>query len=76
MLLSFTRIDSEGNVNMIPLAAKPHVTSGIGDFPNITSHVRYITFIGFLTTGDFKVGLRGQGIHRTILKIYHLLPCQ
>jgi acyl CoA:acetate/3-ketoacid CoA transferase len=45
-------------VNVSHLAAKPHVTSGIGGFIDITSRARQITFIGFFTAGGLKVTLK------------------
>jgi propionate CoA-transferase len=62
-LLSFVQVDREGNVNVSRLAAKPHVTSGIGGFIDITSHVRRIVFIGFFTTGGLKLALNDGEIH-------------
>ena len=54
-MLSFIQVDAEGNVNVSHLATKPHVTSGIGGFIDITSQARQITFIGFFTAGGLKV---------------------
>jgi acyl CoA:acetate/3-ketoacid CoA transferase len=61
-MLSFIQVDAEGNVNVSHLAAKPHVTSGIGGFIDITSRARQITFIGFFTAGGLKVTLKSGKI--------------
>jgi acyl CoA:acetate/3-ketoacid CoA transferase len=57
-MLSFIQVDREGNVNVSHLAARPHVTSGIGGFIDITSHARRIMFIGFFTAGGLKLALK------------------
>lgn len=62
-MLSFVQVDGEGNVNVSRLAARPHVTSGIGGFIDITSNVRRILFIGFFTTGGLKLALSHGEIH-------------
>jgi len=56
-LLSFVQVDREGNVNVSKLAARPHVTSGIGGFIDITSHAQRIVFTGFFTAGGLKIGI-------------------
>lgn len=62
-LLSFVQVDGEGNVNVSGLAAKPHVTSGIGGFIDITSHTRRIVFSGFFTAGGLKLALSDGKMH-------------
>lgn len=62
-ILSFVQADQEGNVNVSYLSARPHVTSGIGGFIDITSHARRIIFAGFLTAGGLKVALRAGALH-------------
>ena len=57
-MLSFIQVDAEGNVNVSQLAARPHVTSGIGGFIDITSRARRITFIGFFMAGGLKITLK------------------
>ncbi|MBV9231351.1 MAG: acyl CoA:acetate/3-ketoacid CoA transferase [Chloroflexi bacterium] len=57
-MLSFVQVDQEGCVNVSHLAARPHVTSGIGGFIDITSHARRIMFIGFFTAGGLKLALK------------------
>ena len=39
-LLSFMQVDRFGNVNVSRLAARPHVTAGVGGFVDITAHAR------------------------------------
>ena len=55
--LSFMQVDGEGNVNVSRLAARPHVTAGIGGFIDIIASVRHIVFSGYFTTGGLKVAL-------------------
>lgn len=50
-LLSFLQIDREGNVNVSKLAARPHVTAGIGGFVDITARAPRIVFSGYFTAG-------------------------
>ncbi len=50
-LLSFLQIDQEGNVNVSRLAARPHLTAGIGGFVDITARARRIVFSGTFTVG-------------------------
>ncbi len=54
-LLSFMEVDGEGNVNVSRLSAKPHVTSGIGGFIDITSMARKLVFSGYFTAGGLDV---------------------
>lgn len=56
-LLSFMEVDKDGNVNVSRLSAKPHVTSGIGGFIDITSMGRKCVFSGYFTAGGLKVGI-------------------
>ena len=56
-MLSFMQIDRYGNVNVSRLAARPHVTAGVGGFVDITAHARNIVFSGYFTAGGLKIGL-------------------
>lgn len=56
-MLSFMQIDQEGNVNVSRLAAKPHVTAGVGGFVDITAHARNIVFSGYFTAGGVRFDL-------------------
>lgn len=58
-LLSFLQIDREGNVNVSRLAARPHVTAGVGGFVDITAYARNIVFSGTFTTGGAKLQIEG-----------------
>jgi acyl CoA:acetate/3-ketoacid CoA transferase len=67
-LLSFMEVDTDGNVNVSRLAAKPHVTAGCGGFVDITAHARKIVFSGFfraggldLDIGDGRLAIRREG---------------
>src|SRR6266487_2391085 len=55
--LSFMQVDGEGNVNVSRLAARPHVTAGIGGFIDIIASGRHIVFSGYFTTGGLKIAL-------------------
>jgi acyl CoA:acetate/3-ketoacid CoA transferase len=56
-MLSFLEIDRHGNVNVSRLAARPHITAGVGGFIDITAHARRIVFSGYFTTGGARYGL-------------------
>ena len=49
--LSFMQIDREGNINVSRLAARPHVTAGVGGFVDITANARNIVISGTYTAG-------------------------
>ncbi len=54
-LLSFMQVDADGSVNVSRLAAKPHVTAGIGGFIDITANARKIVFSGYFTAAGLKL---------------------
>lgn len=56
-LLSFLEVDQEGNVNVSRLAARPHVTAGVGGFIDITAFAKNIVFSGYFTTGGLRLAL-------------------
>ena len=56
-LLSFMEVDAAGSVNVSRLAAKPHVTAGIGGFIDITSQARHIVFSSFFTAGGLRLSV-------------------
>ena len=49
--LSFMQIDRAGNINVSRLAARPHVTAGVGGFVDITANARNIVISGTFTAG-------------------------
>jgi propionate CoA-transferase len=57
--LSFLQVDGNGSVNVSKLAAKPHVTAGVGGFVDITANARNIVFSGYLTAGGIDLDLTG-----------------
>ena len=57
--LSFMQIDADGSVNVSKLAAKPHVTAGVGGFVDITANARNIVFSGYMTAGGLELSLEG-----------------
>jgi len=61
--LSFLQIDAAGNVNVSRLAARPHVTAGVGGFIDITSSARGIVFVGTFTTGGLRLKVEGGRMH-------------
>ncbi|MEZ4702263.1 MAG: acyl CoA:acetate/3-ketoacid CoA transferase [Rhodothermales bacterium] len=72
--LSFMQIDADGSVNVSKLAAKPHVTAGVGGFVDITSNARRIVFGGYFTAGgldlaveDGKLVIRKEGKARKLV---------
>lgn len=60
-LLSFMQVDATGSVNVSRLAARPHVTAGIGGFIDITARARQIVFSGYFTAGGLRLSMsKGQ----------------
>jgi acyl CoA:acetate/3-ketoacid CoA transferase len=66
--LSFLQVGADGSVNVSKLAAKPHVTAGVGGFVDITANARNIVFSGYLTAGgidqaivDGRLEIRREG---------------
>jgi acyl CoA:acetate/3-ketoacid CoA transferase len=57
-LLSFLQVDVAGSVNVSRLAARPHVTAGIGGFIDITARARHLVFSGYYTAGGLKLALQ------------------
>jgi acyl CoA:acetate/3-ketoacid CoA transferase len=57
-LLSFLQVDAAGSVNVSRLAARPHVTAGIGGFIDITARARHLVFSGYYTAGGLKLALQ------------------
>jgi acyl CoA:acetate/3-ketoacid CoA transferase len=57
--LSFMQIDADGSVNVSKLAAKPHVTAGVGGFVDITANAKNIVFSGYMTAGGLELNLDG-----------------
>lgn len=62
-LLSFMQVDADGSVNVSRLAARPHVTAGIGGFIDIIARARRIVFSGYFTAGGLKLELRDGRLH-------------
>jgi acyl CoA:acetate/3-ketoacid CoA transferase len=55
--LSFMQVGADGSVNVSKLAAKPHVTAGVGGFVDITANARNIVFSGYLTAGGIDLAI-------------------
>jgi propionate CoA-transferase len=55
--LSFLQVGADGSVNVSKLAAKPHVTAGVGGFVDITANARDIVFSGYLTAGGIDLAI-------------------
>jgi acyl CoA:acetate/3-ketoacid CoA transferase len=55
--LSFLQVGPDGSVNVSKLAAKPHVTAGVGGFVDITANARNIVFSGYLTAGGIDLAI-------------------
>ena len=58
-MLSFLQVDRHGNVNVSRLAARPHVTAGVGGFVDITANARNLVFSGYFTAGGLNMTLDG-----------------
>ena len=69
-MLSFLEVDAAGNVNVSRLAARPHVTAGVGGFVDITARAKRIVFSGYFTAGakievdDGFVRIVSEGKHQ------------
>ncbi|MDQ2683184.1 MAG: acyl CoA:acetate/3-ketoacid CoA transferase [Chloroflexota bacterium] len=55
--LSFMQVGADGSVNVSKLAAKPHVTAGVGGFVDITANARNIVFSGYMTAGGIDLAI-------------------
>jgi acyl CoA:acetate/3-ketoacid CoA transferase len=64
-LLSFMQVDRHGNVNVSRLAARPHVTAGVGGFVDITAHARNLVFSGYFTAGGLELAFE-DGLLRIV----------
>lgn len=56
-MLSFMQVGPDGSVNVSRLAARPHVTAGVGGFVDITAKAKQIVFSGFLTAGGLDLDI-------------------
>ena len=61
-MLSFLEVDGEGNVNVSRLAARPHITAGVGGFIDITAFAKNIVFSGYFTTGGLRLALEDGAV--------------
>ena len=78
-MLSFLEVDADGNVNVSRLAARPHVTAGVGGFVDITARAKRIVFSGYYTAGaqiaveDGHVTIAEEGRHqRFVAHVQHV----
>jgi acyl CoA:acetate/3-ketoacid CoA transferase len=78
-MLSFLEVDQDGSVNVSRLAARPHVTAGVGGFVDITARARRIVFSGYFTAGakvaieDGQVRIVQEGKHqRFVPELQHV----
>jgi propionate CoA-transferase len=57
-MLSFLEVSGAGDVNVSYLAARPHVTAGVGGFSDIITRAPKIVYSGYFTAGkkDIQVG--------------------
>ncbi len=78
-MLSFLEVDADGNVNVSRLAARPHVTAGVGGFVDITARAKRLVFSGYFTAGaqiaieDGHVRILREGKHqRFVPEVQHV----
>jgi acyl CoA:acetate/3-ketoacid CoA transferase len=78
-MLSFLEVDAAGNVNVSRLAAKPHVTAGVGGFVDITARAKRIVYSGYFTAGaqvaveDGRISIVKEGKHhRFVPEVQHV----
>jgi propionate CoA-transferase len=57
-MLSFLEVSGAGDVNVSYLAARPHVTAGVGGFNDIVTRAPKIVYSGYFTAGkkDIQIG--------------------
>jgi propionate CoA-transferase len=78
-MLSFLEVDADGNVNVSRLAARPHVTAGVGGFVDITARAKRIVFSGYYTAGaqiaveEDRIKIVKEGKHqRFVPQVQHV----
>jgi propionate CoA-transferase len=73
--LSFLQVGADGSVNVSKLAAKPHVTAGVGGFVDITANASNIVFGGYLTAGGIDLAIEdGRLVIRREGKVRKFVP--
>jgi propionate CoA-transferase len=57
-MLSFLEVSGAGDVNVSYLAARPHITAGVGGFNDIVTRAPKIVYSGYFTAGkkDIQIG--------------------
>jgi propionate CoA-transferase len=59
-MLSFLEVSGAGDVNVSHLAARPHVTAGVGGFSDIVTRAPKIVYSGYFTAGRKQIQI-GEG---------------
>ena len=62
-MLSFLEVSGAGDVNVSYLAARPHVTAGVGGFNDIVTRAPKIVYSGYFTAGKKDIQISDGKLH-------------
>ena len=62
-MLSFLEVSGAGDVNVSYLAARPHVTAGVGGFSDIVTKAPKIVYSGYFTAGKKDIQISDGKLH-------------
>jgi propionate CoA-transferase len=62
-MLSFLEVSEAGDVNVSYLAARPHVTAGVGGFNDIVTRAPKIVYSGYFTAGKKDIQVADGKLH-------------
>jgi propionate CoA-transferase len=62
-MLSFLEVSEAGDVNVSYLAARPHVTAGVGGFNDIVTRAPKIVYSGYFTAGKKDIQVSDGKLH-------------
>jgi propionate CoA-transferase len=62
-MLSFLEVSSAGDVNVSYLAARPHITAGVGGFNDIVTRAPKIVYSGYFTAGKKDIQIDDGKLH-------------
>jgi propionate CoA-transferase len=61
-MLSFLQADARGRINVHKLAARPHLSVGIGGFLDIAASAPRLLILGYFTAGGLEVAADGDAV--------------
>jgi acyl CoA:acetate/3-ketoacid CoA transferase len=62
-MLSFLEVSEAGDVNVSYLAARPHITAGVGGFNDIVTRAPKIVYSGYFTAGKKDIQVADGKLH-------------